>query len=218
MQNVERNSPVVHALLLGGIALVAAFFLIIGHLATRQSIALRQHEDLVRSLRMVVPARLHDNELSRDFVIVPDENGKKGGGDGRKVYLSRKKGRVTAVAFEKYVNAYARLHLIMGVDASGEILGVRVLEHQETPGLGDAIEVRKSDWIKGFDGLSLSNTPRRKWGVKKDGGMFDQFSGATITPRAVVKAVREGLLFFQRHKAQLLSAPLSDRPEKEAGK
>jgi len=93
----------------------------------------------------------------------------------------------------------------MGIKANGEILGVRVLSHAETPGLGDKIEAEKDDWIYSFDGLSLKRFSTEKWQVKKDGGAFDQFSGATITPRAVVKAVKQGLDLFSKYKKQMLS-------------
>ena len=93
---------------------------------------------------------------------------------------------------------------MMGMDKDGAVLGVRVVAHAETPGLGDKIERGKSDWILSFDGRSLSNTSSERWRVKKDGGDFDQFAGATITPRAVVHGVESGLKFFQRHKAELL--------------
>ncbi|MBF0256499.1 MAG: RnfABCDGE type electron transport complex subunit G, partial [Gammaproteobacteria bacterium] len=87
----------------------------------------------------------------------------------------------------------------------GRVLGVRVLAHAETPGLGDKIEVARDDWILDFNGLSLGNPPIERWQVKKDGGQFDAFSGATITPRAVVAAIREGLSFFQRHQTALVN-------------
>ena len=93
---------------------------------------------------------------------------------------------------------------MLGVDAQGRALGVRVLSHKETPGLGDKIEVKKGDWILQFTGLSLGDPPVEKWKVKKDGGRFDQFTGATITPRGTVAAIRNGLDFFAANKAQLL--------------
>jgi electron transport complex protein RnfG len=93
---------------------------------------------------------------------------------------------------------------MMGVDRDGHVLGVRVLKHTETPGLGDKIEPAKDDWIRAFEHKFLGDPPPEKWAVKKDGGVFDQFSGATITPRAVVKAVKGGLEFFEREKPVLL--------------
>jgi electron transport complex protein RnfG len=92
----------------------------------------------------------------------------------------------------------------MGVDTQGRLLGARVVKHAETPGLGDKIEPAKSKWILDFDGKSLNDPPAEKWAVKKDGGVFDQFAGATITPRAVVKAVKSGLEFFAAHREEIL--------------
>ena len=95
------------------------------------------------------------------------------------------------------------MKLMMGLAADGKLLGVRVLAHKETPGLGDKIEVKKGPWIERFTGLSVGNPPIERWKVKKDGGDFDQFAGATITPRAVLKAIRSGLEFFAENKTAL---------------
>ena len=121
------------------------------------------------------------------------------------------KPRSQGVAFQMIAKGYGGdIRLLLGVDADGRLLGVRVLSHAETPGLGDKIETAKSGWALGFDGLSLGNPPVDRWKVKKDGGRFDQFSGATITPRAVVAAVRRGLEFFARQKAVIL-APVTGK-------
>jgi electron transport complex protein RnfG len=90
------------------------------------------------------------------------------------------------------------------VDRQGTLLGVRVISHSETPGLGDKIETAKSDWILGFSGRSLNDPPPEQWEVKKDGGVFDQFTGATITPRSLIRAVKGGLEFFTNYRAVLL--------------
>jgi electron transport complex protein RnfG len=94
----------------------------------------------------------------------------------------------------------------MGVAPDGKLLGVRVVSHAETPGLGDKLELAKSDWILSFTGRSLDDPPPKGWAVKKDGGEFDQWTGATITPSAVVKAVKRGLEFFAAHRGELLAA------------
>jgi Na+-translocating ferredoxin:NAD+ oxidoreductase subunit G len=86
------------------------------------------------------------------------------------------------------------------------VLGMRVLEHRETPGLGDVIEERRSDWIRGFDGRSLGDPPPDRWAVRRDGGDFDQFTGATVTPRAIVSAVRKALIYAERHRDELFAA------------
>ena len=97
------------------------------------------------------------------------------------------------------------IHLLIGLDRNGELQGVRVSAHRETPGLGDAIEAERSDWIHGFDGRSLGKPPAEDWRVRKDGGVFDQFTGATITPRAVVRAVYRTLKYFDQHRDELLA-------------
>jgi electron transport complex protein RnfG len=123
------------------------------------------------------------------------------------IYRARKAGRITGVAYEIYGTGYAgEIKLMMGVDAEGKLLGVRPLAHKETPGLGDKIEVKKGDWILRFTGLSLGNPVPERWKVKKDGGEFDQFAGATITPRGVVRAIRGGLDFFAANKSKLTEA------------
>ena len=97
------------------------------------------------------------------------------------------------------------ISIVIGLSRDGDILGVRVISHVETPGLGDKIEITKSKWVLSFDGKSLDNLTLEQWAVKKDGGVFDQFAGATITPRKVVQAIRRGLEFYRAHQAELLN-------------
>jgi electron transport complex protein RnfG len=193
------------ALLLGGFSTLATVLLVAGNLVTRDAIQERQREDLLVSLRQVVPESHYRNDLLADPLQLP-------GPDGTPVtiYRGTRDGRVTALAYPISSQGYAgEIRLILGLDAAGKILGVRVLSHAETPGLGDGIEVAKSDWILDFNGLSLGDPPPEQWKVKKDGGRFDAFSGATITPRAVVKAIEGGLVFYRQHRDRLLEAPLS---------
>jgi electron transport complex protein RnfG len=124
---------------------------------------------------------------------------------GVTVYRARRAGRVEAVVFKTVGRGYAGpIVCIMGVARDGQLLGVRVLKHSETPGLGDKIEPAKDRWIYAFEGKSLDAPPADKWAVKKDGGVFDQFAGATITPRGVVRAVKGGLELFAREKPRML--------------
>ncbi|MGZ5051822.1 MAG: electron transport complex subunit RsxG [Methylobacter sp.] len=207
--NLEQLRPQVRyqAGVLGGFALAAAVLLGIADLATRGSIQLRLEEDLKASLEEVVPAELHDNDLLSDVVVVPSADANIGASQTA-VYLAKKQGQVSAVCF-KFVapDGYAGpISLVMGVDQNGEILGVRVIAHTETPGLGDKIEISKSKWVLDFNGKSLDNLTIEQWAVKKDGGVFDQFAGATITPRKVVQAVKRGLAFYQAHREELTGA------------
>ncbi len=193
----ERVST--QAILLGAFSLVATALLVMGNLATRDAIAERLAEDLRASLTQVIPDAVHDNDLLANPLAFKDDKGLP-----LTVYRGTRDGKLTALAWEISGKGYAGdIRLILGVDTSGKILGVRVLQHAETPGLGDSIEASRSDWILGFNGLSLGKPPLDKWKVKKDGGRFDSFSGATITPRGVVAAIRRGLEFFGSHKTAL---------------
>jgi len=186
--------------LLGGFATLAAVLLVISNMITKDAIGERQREDLLASLSQVIPSELHDNDLLADTLTI------KAGDQQRVIYRASRDNVITAVAYQITGYGYAgAIELLLGLNDKGELLGVRVLSHAETPGLGDKIEPEKSNWIFGFNGLSLDNTPDKDWAVKKDGGRFDQFSGATITPRGVVKAIKEGLEFFREHKGQLLA-------------
>jgi len=194
-----RNRISYQAGLLGGFATLAAALLAVGDFSTRDSIAERRADDIRASLSQVIPDRLHDNNLLQAPLTLTRE------GRPVLVYRATQQGQVSAVAYPVNGKGYSgTISIMMGVSAEGEIIGVRVLAHTETPGLGDKIEEKKGDWIFSFNGLSFDNTPDPQWAVKKDGGRFDQFSGATITPRAVVKAVKEGLQFFQAHRQELL--------------
>jgi len=192
------------AMLLGGFSTLATTLLVAGNLATKAAIVERQQEDLQSSLSQVIPAEHYDNNLLQQPLQLNDDQGR-----SVTVYRGTRGMQVSAMAWEIDAQGYAgEIRLILGLDATGEILGVRVLSHAETPGLGDKIEVEKNDWILGFDGLSLGNPPAQQWQVKKDGGRFDQFSGATITPRGVVLAIKQGLSFFQEHRTELLNPPV----------
>lgn len=200
------------AVLLGGFCTLATALLLLGNIVTEAPIEERRKEDLLASLSQVVPPEHYENDLIENPIEVKDSTGQI-----HTVYRGLKDGRVTALAYPIGAPGYAgEISLILGVDATGKILGVRVLSHAETPGLGDLIEADKSDWILGFNGLSLKEQPEEQWKVKKDGGLFDSFSGATITPRAVVSAIRTGLNFFRNHRDELLR--IAPNPTKKENK
>lgn len=187
--------------LLGIVALVASAALAMAAGSTGEAIAAAEAKDLRDSLAEVLPAGLADNDFLKDTLAI-DKAGKP-----VTIYRARHAGAVKAAVFQVAERGYAgEISILMAVDAEGHTLGVRVLKHAETPGLGDKIEVKKDPWVKAFDGKSLDNPAPRQWGVKKDGGVFDQFAGATITPRAVVKAVKGGLEFFAEHRKEITGA------------
>ncbi|GAA0309229.1 electron transport complex subunit RsxG [Rhodovulum strictum] len=201
-----RHSPAWHGLLLAGFTLATALILSYSHDLTRDAIADRQTEDLLASLAQVIPAQLHDNDLSADTRTLADAT------EGAvPVHLALRGGEVTGVAFVLTGYGYSgAIRVLIGLAPDGTLLGARVLSHTETPGLGDKIEIAKHDWIEGFAGRSLTDPGPEGWKVKKDGGVFDQFSGATITPRAVVGAVHRGLALFERHRDALVT-PTGDK-------
>lgn len=198
-----------HSGLLGGMGLLASVVLVISDIETHEAIALAKAADQKASLEQVIPTDLHDNDLLQDTLLISNSSADPAAEGNTLVYLARKDQQIVAVAYEQTGYGYAgEITIIMGVNHHGDVLGVRVLSHSETPGLGDRIEVQKSDWILNFNGRSLSAPSESGWQVKKDGGQFDQFTGATITPRAVVKMVKQGLKFFEQHRDFILNQPV----------
>lgn len=192
--------------ILAGFALVASVLLGVTNCSTEGTIQRRLDEDLKKSLEEVVPAALYDNDILLDTLTIPSADYNIGANETT-VYIAKKSSQVSAVCFKFTApDGYSgAINMIMGLDRDGNILGVRVLSHKETPGLGDKIEVTKSNWILNFVGRSLDNLTPAKWAVKKDGGEFDQFAGATITPRKSVQAIYRGLQLFKAHQEQLIN-------------
>src|SRR5690606_2439126 len=165
------------------------------------------------ALSQVMPQIAHDNDLlDKVFVLDPAQNTYReidllGLSVPRQAYLALLQNVPSGVILpvETAQGYSGTIVLLIGITADGSISGVRTLSHAETPGLGDKIELRVSPWILGFNNRSLGNTDAALWGVKKDGGEFDQFVGATITPRAVVAAVYQALRFFEVNQAALLN-------------
>ncbi|MEX4489816.1 electron transport complex subunit RsxG [Haemophilus influenzae] len=160
-------------------------------------IAAQQQELLLQ----VIPQDYFNNNLLESAVIPQDKNL-----EGiQKIYFAKKDGNVSAYAYETTApDGYSGdIRLLVGLDPKGEVLGVRVIEHHETPGLGDKIERRISNWILGFTNQSINEHNLSEWAVKKDGGKFDQFSGATITPRAVINQTKASALVMLNNRALL---------------
>lgn len=151
----------------------------------------------------VIPASVYDNDLQNECYNVTDTS--LGTATPHRMYLARKDGQPVAAVVETTApDGYSgAIQLLVAADFHGKVYGSRVLEQHETPGLGDKIEVRISDWIKHFANQTVNGASDERWAVKKDGGMFDQFTGATITPRAVVRSVKRTALFIGTVPSQL---------------
>jgi electron transport complex protein RnfG len=182
---------------------------------TLEDIKYNEKLTLLRKLNTILPETDYDNDLLKDTLqLAPDEL--LGSIESSIAYRARKQNKPVAIVIPATApNGYnGPIHLLVGIYFDGRVAGVRVVQHRETPGLGDALEAKRSDWILGFSGKSLSNPGEKKWKVKRDGGHFDQFTGATITPRAVVKAVHSALLYFNKHQETLFEPVPPESDEK----
>lgn len=196
------------SLRLGLVTLIGTALLVGVYLLTRDRIYEQERLAVLQSLNQVLPATLYDNALHDDLIEI-SLPGFFQHPDPVKVYRARKQSQPVALIMQVIApNGYnGDIEILVGIHYDGTISGVRITRHKETPGLGDAIEVEKSDWVYGFDGRSLDNPRGAGWGVKRDGGAFDQFTGATITPRAVVQAVQRSLDYYSNHRDELFELP-----------
>ena len=194
---------------LGLFALITSLLLAGTNLATKDKIAESQRRAAQKALLEIIPEERHDNDILTDTLSIPQHYwstlGLKKGGE---LHLARNDGKVfalivPAVAPDGYSGA---IKMIVGINMDGKIAGVRVLNHSETPGLGDKVELKKSPWVLSFDGKSIGSPPASRWKVKKDKGDFDQFTGATITPRAVVAQVERALHYFGEDRKRIIEA------------
>lgn len=195
---------------LGTAILASVFFM------THDAIVKSEEGEKLKLIMQIVPPTLFDNDIIQDTLPVPVDPLL--GNDGATLaYRARLHGEPSAVVLEAVApDGYSgKISLILAVRANGELAGVRVVAHKETPGLGDYIDVAKSPWIKGFDGKSREVYKDADWKVKKDGGQFDYMAGATITPRAVIKAVNKALIYFGENRDRLFAA---SEPKKEKSK
>jgi electron transport complex protein RnfG len=210
-QSMGKNS-----LLLALFALITALILASTDRVTEDRIAESERLAAQKALFEIVPLARHDNDILVDLQPIPEQYwlalGLDNGGD---VHIARLDDQpVAAIVPSITTDGYSGdIAMIVGINFDGTVAGVRVVDHKETPGLGDKVELRKSDWILSFNGKSLNNPEISKWNVKKDRGDFDQFTGATITPKAVIHQIAKTLEYFEKDRERLLSAlNFSDNP------
>jgi Na+-translocating ferredoxin:NAD+ oxidoreductase subunit G len=205
---IELNSKFVQVVISGFLlwlfAVVGTSLVAVTQVGTQEKISANERMVLLRNLYALIPEQKLDNDITQDTLEVPPST-RLGTEKTSVIYRARKNGEPVAAIFNTIApDGYSgKIYLLIAVYNDGTLAGVRAVKHNETPGLGDSIDVRKSNWILGFDGKSLNNPLPEKWKVKRDGGDFDQITGATITPRAIVKAVRNTLDYFQANREKL---------------
>jgi len=203
-QSITRNSVLLALFAVCTTMLIAGTYLL-----TKDEISLQIRLAEERALLEIVPRSRHDNSMLDETLAVGPADAGLGLRAEKRIYIARKSGEVVAaiipaVAPDGYTG---EIDLIVGINRDGTVAGVRALNHRETPGLGDKVDIKKSDWILGFNWRSLSNPTVDGWAVKKDRGVFDEFTGATITPRAVVAAPLRALQFAQENRTALFGEP-----------
>ncbi|OBT01018.1 electron transport complex subunit RsxG [Vibrio tasmaniensis] len=201
---IKKNGLVLAIFACASTGLVA-----VTHYLTKDQIKQQEQAQLLSVLNQVIPHDLHDNELFSACTLVQAEE--LGTEQAMPAYIAKLNGEPSAVAIEAIApDGYnGAIKVIVGMKIDGTILGTRVLSHQETPGLGDKIDLRVSDWILSFAGKQVTDSNLDRWKVRKDGGDFDQFTGATITPRAVVKSVKQAVQYVNQNNQALLAQPLN---------
>lgn len=203
---ILNKQVLITATILTLFAILGGSLVAITERSTAQKIQDNDKQMLLNSLNTIVPVEEYDNDLTASTLTVAASQ-QLGTKEDSVIYIASKNKQPVAFIFNSVApNGYnGRIDLLVGIYKDGKIAGTRVVKHRETPGLGDAIEARRSDWILGFNQLSLESLTEKQWKVKRDGGVFDQFTGATITPRAVVKSVHQTLIYYQANRDQLIA-------------
>ena len=193
-------------LILAGLAAVCTALVALTHSGTAPRIAANEQAYLEQSLQPVLQGLEYDGKLSESTITIPLPHSLPGKEDVP-VYRVYAGGEAVAALFVvRAMDGFSGpIRLLIGIEANGNITGVRVLEHRETPGLGDLIESDKSDWIEQFRGRSLTSPDSSRWAIRRDGGDFDQLTGASITPRSVIKAIKETLDYFEANQEQVFA-------------
>ena len=193
---------------LAAIAAICASLVAVTYQLTTERIAANERAWLETSLQPALGDVQYDGSITESKVILEPPHDLPGS-DAAIIYRAWSGGAPVAALFAVTArDGYAGpIRILVGIRAGGSVTGVRILEHRETPGLGDGIDTARSDWVYQFDGRSLGDPPLAAWRLRADGGRFDQLTGASVTPRAVVRAIRETLLYFDAHQAEIFDMP-----------
>lgn len=204
-----NNSAILKsAATLAAIAAICTALVALTYQSTEERIAANEKAWLERSLQPALSGVSYDSGITDAMIVVPPPHGLPGS-DAAIIYRVYAQSEPAAALFVVSArDGYSGpIRILVGIGTSGIITGVRVLEHRETPGLGDRVESGKSDWAQQFNGRSLLDPQPDGWRIKVDGGEFDQLTGASVTPRAIVKAVRQTLLYFDQNREDIFAKP-----------
>ena len=204
MRRTMAKASVYTALNLLFFALIGTSLLTITYQLTHDPIARSEEKEKLQLVTQIVPAASYDNDIIKDSIELAADK-LLGNDDTTVAYLGRLRGQPSIAVMQVIApDGYSgKISLILSIRSDGKVGGVRVISHKETPGLGDYIEIARSKWITNFDSKSLDDPKDSDWKVKKDGGQFDYMAGATITPRAVVKAVHKALQYYAQHRDEM---------------
>lgn len=202
------NPAIKSGLTLAAIAAICTALVAATYLLTRTRVAANERAHLEQSLEPALAGLIYDSNVTESRQVLPAPHGLPGN-EPAIVYRVYAKGQPVAALFAVTArDGYSGpIRVLIGIAVDGTISGVRILHQTETPGLGARIDQSKSDWVYQFDGKSLGNPVSAGWAIRRDGGQFDQLTGASVTPRAVVNAIRETLDWFQAHRDTLFSPP-----------
>lgn len=211
LRHAAASAGILTAFAVVGTALLAATYLV-----TRPIIAETEKQAKLALIGQILPPALYDNNILQDAALLPPA-GELGNSEPTPVYRAIKDGQPSAAVLEVTApDGYSgKIKMIVAIKADGEVSGVRVVTHNETPGLGDYIEIAKNGWIRIFENKSLSKYSDQDWKVKKDGGKFEHMAGATVTPRAVIKAVHKSLKYFAQNQETIFSLPADNQEQKK---
>lgn len=212
---MNDSAVVKGGLTLAVIAAICTVLVAATHRLTADRIVANEQAWLERSLQPALSGLFYDSGVTESKLIISPPHDLPGSEAAIIYRVYAEDLPVAALFVISARDGYAGpIRILVGIDVQGTVSGVQVLEHRETPGLGDRVESTKSDWVKQFNGRSLLNPQPDGWAIRRDGGEFDQLSGASVTPRAIVKALRETLLYFAAHEDEIFAPPVVE-PEIE---
>ena len=203
ISTINRN-----AFLLAAFAIICTACVAVVNVLTKPMIAQQEQKALLKTLNQLIPEDLYDNDIFSSCFMVSDDK-RLGKGRSQPVFIAKKDNLPVALMLESstFLGYGGEIKLAIGIYENGQLAGVRVIHHNETPGLGDKIQSNKSGWLLSFNGKAYQPSQQQRWEVKKNGGDFDAFTGATVTPRAVVLAVKDALIYFAENKESLFNHP-----------